>query len=168
MRRRLYFVLPDKASADKIEQELLLARIDDNHIHFMATVGLDGLPQASVLQSSDLTHGMMLGLISGGLAGAAVGSIMYMYPQADRALGAGLIFGLAIIGALFGIWAASLIAVRLPNSRLRAFERDINDGHILLMVDVPKERVMEISALIKAHHPEVQARGIDPSIPAFP
>ncbi|MGH8503832.1 MAG: DUF1269 domain-containing protein [Gammaproteobacteria bacterium] len=168
MRRRIYFVLPDKASADKIEQELLLARIDDNHIHFMATVALDGLPQASLLQSSDLTHGMMLGLVSGGLAGAAVGLLLMLYPQAGQGPGLGLIFVLAFVGALFGIWAASLIAVRLPNSRLKAFERDISEGHILLMVDVPKERVEEISTLIKSHHPEAKARGVDPSIPAFP
>jgi hypothetical protein len=172
MRRRLYFVLPDRALADKIEQELLLAHIDDQHIHFMGTVGLEGLPQANLLQSSDLLHGIILGVASGGLAGVAMGLWLYLYPKeiinVESELALGVILIMAIVGAIFGIFAASLVAVSVPNSRLKAFERDINEGHILLMVDVPKERIVEISEFIKGHHPEAQARGIDPNIPAFP
>jgi len=168
MRRRLYFVLPDRASADKVEDELLLAHIDDSHIHFLATVDTSGLPQASLLQRSDLTHGMALGLLSGALTGAGAGLLLYLYPRFENEMGLGVILVLAIVGALFGIWAASLVAVGMPNSRLKAFERDINEGHILLMVDVPKERVAEITELIKSHHPEAEVRGVDPRIPAFP
>jgi hypothetical protein len=168
MRRRLYFVLPNKASADTIERELLLAHIDDHHIHFLATVDLEGLPNASLLQRSDLLHGMALGVLFGALTGAAGGLLLYFYPNVDNQLGTGVILVLAVIGALFGSWAASLIAVSVPNSRLRAFDKDINAGHILLMVDVPKERVDEITALIKSHHPEAEIRGVDTRIPAFP
>ena len=168
MRRRLYFVLPDKACADKIEQELLLAHIDDNHIHFLATVDLEGLPNANLLQRSDLLHGMALGVLCGALTGAAAGLFLYFYPNFDNQLGLGVIAVMAFIGAFFGSWAASLVAVSVPNSRLRAFEKDISDGHILLMVDVPKERTGEITELIKSHHPECEVRGVDTAFPAFP
>jgi hypothetical protein len=168
LRRRLYFVLPDKACADKIEQELLLAHIDDNHIHFLATVELEGLPKANLLQSSDLLHGMALGMLCGGLTGAGAGLLLYLYPNVDNQLGLGVVMVLAIVGAVFGSWAASLVAVSVPNTRLRAFERDLNEGHILLMVDVPKERVDEITALIKSHHPEVKGGGVESLMPAFP
>jgi len=45
MRRRLYFMVPDTRSARQIRDELLLARIEDGHIHVMARDGmsLDGL-----------------------------------------------------------------------------------------------------------------------------
>jgi hypothetical protein len=36
MRRRLYFVLPDIKSAHTLMDELLLQRIDEDHIHFHA------------------------------------------------------------------------------------------------------------------------------------
>ena len=39
MRRRLYFILPDLETAQKVEQELLLAHIDDHHIHFPGDYG---------------------------------------------------------------------------------------------------------------------------------
>lgn len=36
------------------------------------------------------------------------------------------------------------------------------------MIDVPKDRVEEIEALIKKHHPDAECGGIEPEIPAFP
>jgi hypothetical protein len=33
---------------------------------------------------------------------------------------------------------------------------------------VPKDRVEEIEALVKSHHPEADVEGADPTIPAFP
>jgi hypothetical protein len=60
MRRRLYFVLPDKASVDKIEQELLPDPHRQRPYPFLTTVELNQLPKASLLQSSDLLHGMAL------------------------------------------------------------------------------------------------------------
>ena len=36
MRRRLYLVLPDLASARQTANDLLLARIEDRHMHFLA------------------------------------------------------------------------------------------------------------------------------------
>jgi len=71
MRRRLYFVLPDLPSARKMMDDLLLARIEERHIHFLARPGMpmDGLHEANVLQSTDLVHGAQTGLVIGALLG---------------------------------------------------------------------------------------------------
>ena len=36
MRRRMYYVMPDIASARRIMDDLLLARIEERHIHCLA------------------------------------------------------------------------------------------------------------------------------------
>ena len=36
MRRRLYFIMPDLPSARRMMDDLLLARIEERHIHFLA------------------------------------------------------------------------------------------------------------------------------------
>jgi hypothetical protein len=36
------------------------------------------------------------------------------------------------------------------------------------MVDVPRERVDEITALVKQKHPDADVKGTEPTIPAFP
>jgi len=42
MRRRLYFLLPDLGSAIQTANDLLLARIEDSHMHFLAKRGCPG------------------------------------------------------------------------------------------------------------------------------
>jgi hypothetical protein len=168
MKRRLYFVLPDQRSAKAIERELLLARIQPSRIGFLAKsdTSLCDLPRAGPVQSSDLRHGIKVGLLSGGLTGAAVGLLLLLY--AGLQTGPGLVLGMTLLGAVFGSWAASLVAVSVPNRQLKRFEKDVIDGQILLMIDVPKEKVQEVTQLITERHPEADARGIDPTIPAFP
>jgi hypothetical protein len=58
MRRRLYVVVPDLASAIQTANDLLLARVEDRHMHFLGPRGtsLGQLHEASFLQKSDLRH----------------------------------------------------------------------------------------------------------------
>jgi len=79
-----------------------------------------------------------------------------------------LILAMALAGALVGAWSSSLVAVSVPNAQLKKFERALEQGQILLMVDVPRERVDEITDGIRRHHPEADAEGVEPTIPAFP
>lgn len=170
MRRRLYFMVPDTRSARQIRDELLLARIEDSHLHVMARddVSLEGLHEASVLQKSDFVHGAETGLAVGGGLGIVAGLVAVFFPPAGMDLQLVTILLTALIGAAFGAWASSLVASAIPNSRLKAFESAIAAGHILMMVDVPSGRVDEIKKLIAAHHPEAMSSGVEPTIPAFP
>jgi hypothetical protein len=78
-------------------------------------------------------------------------------------------FLLTTLGGLgFGAWCSTLIGLSTPNSKLRAFEADIEAGKILLMVDVPVARIEEIEALLKRRHPGAIDKGVEPSMPAFP
>jgi len=170
MRRRLYFVLPDLKSAETIEKELLLAKVDDPHIHFLARDGINmgRLHVANLLQRSDLLHGIGIGMIAGGITGAIAGMALSFYPEMGEAIGMGGILVLAVVCAMIGSWVSGMIAVSIPNSRLRRFQPAIDRGEILLMVDVPARRVKEIRSLIMSHHPEVLAKGQEAQIPAFP
>ena len=61
-----------------------------------------------------------------------------------------------------------MVGSAVPNSRLKQFQKTIDEGKILLMADVPDHRVNEVRELLTARHPEAEDRGIDPHIPAFP
>ena len=56
----------------------------------------------------------------------------------------------------------------LPNSRLKQFQQAIENGEVLMMVDVPYARADEIEALVREHHPEVEIEGREPTVPPFP
>ena len=170
MRRRLYFIMPDLPSARKAMDDLLLGRIEERHIHFLARRGtaMDGLHEANHLQKSDLVHGAQVGLALGALLGFVLGAVIVMTLQTDNRWQIVTVLGSGVIGALFGAWVASMVGSAVPNSRLKQFSKAIDEGKILLMADVPDHRVNEVRELLTARHPEAEDRGIDPHIPAFP
>ena len=170
MRRRLYVICPDLQAAQQTMNDLLLARIDEGHIHVLATRGasMEGLHEANVLQKSDLVHGAELGGVIGGAAGVILGVILVLMPPTGFQLQLVTILIAALGGALFGTWASSLVAASVPNTKLLAFAKDIEEGKYLMMVDVPFRRVEEIQLLLRNRHPEDKDGGVDPSMPAFP
>ena len=170
MRRRLYVICPDLQAAQQTMNDLLLARIDERHIHVLATRGapMDGLNEANVLQRSDLVHGAEVGLVLGGIGGVLLGVLLLLMPPAGLKLQLVTVLITALGGALFGTWASSLVAASVPNTKLLAFAKDIEAGKYLMMVDVPFRRVEEIQKLLRKRHPEDKDGGVEPSMPAFP
>ncbi|UCC55288.1 MAG: DUF1269 domain-containing protein [Gammaproteobacteria bacterium] len=170
--RRLYFLIPGVDSAKKIVDELLLARIEERHIHIAAAdhhaLTEANLPEANLLQESDFIPAVERGLAIGGATGALAGIAAVVIPGVGLALGGGAILGIGLAGAGVGAWLSSMIGISAPSSRLKDFEDAIASGELLMMVDVPKGRVDEITELVRQHHPEAEVEGTEPVIPAFP
>lgn len=170
MKRRLYFLLPSVSIAKAVHNELLLARIEERNMHVLARddISLSDLPEASLLEKSDLIHGLQLGFIVGGFTGIALAMTAYflgmIVPGWETVSMSGIIVG----SAFFGSWTSSMVAINVQNTRLKDFMKDINSGQLLYMVDVPVHRIDEISNLVHSNHPEASVRGIEHTIPAFP
>src|ERR1700754_4773137 len=131
MRRRIYWLLPDLASARRTMDDLLLARIAEPHIHFVARDGADmsGLHAANLLQSSDVVRSAQAGLVIGGAFGAVLGvGVALFFPVFGEAPGRGMGAVLSILGAGFGAWSSSMIGVSAPNNRLKRFEAAVEQG----------------------------------------
>jgi hypothetical protein len=161
MRRRLYFILPDVASARRTADDLLLARVEDRHMRFLARRGteLEPLHEAGYLDKTDMVHGAAVGLALGAIIGALVGVMVVAYPpDGTHPQLVSVLIGM-LIGAPLGAWMASMAGAAVPNSRLAQFQADIDAGRVLMMVDVPLGRVDEIIELVVSRHPEARPRG---------
>ena len=170
MRLRMYVTLPDLASARRLANDLLLARVEDRYMHFLARRGTDlgELREASYLQKTDTVHGAFTGLVIGAVIGIVVGALLLYYPPGGISVEVVAVLIAAIIGGGLGMWVASMVGLQVPNSRLKAFEHDIEEGKILLMLDVPAGRYEEIRRVIANTHPEAIDGGNEPTVPAFP
>jgi hypothetical protein len=170
MRRRLYFLLPDVESARRTADDLLLGRIEDRHMRFLARRGTDlgELHEASYLQKTDLVHGAGVGLMLGGLGGLVLGALIVTYPPEGTHPQLVAVLIAAVVGGGLGAWMASMAAAAVPNSRLKQFQDDIERGRVLLMVDVPYGRVEQIRELVLERHPEAVSSGQATRFPAFP
>jgi hypothetical protein len=169
MRRRLYFMLPDLAGARAMLDELLLARIEISHMRFMAREPLPpDMPDVSFVQRTDLVHGAQLGIVIGAIVGLGAGIFLTMLPVDGMSMRTAAILLATLGGALFGGWASGMNAAAVPNTRLRQFAPQIEQGQVLLIVDVPPGRVREIEEMIARRHPEISFGGIEPPMLAFP
>ena len=110
--RRIYFLVPDLESAHKVTEELLLARIEERHIHVIAKEGVElgDLPEASLLQTSDVIPAVERGLAVGGATGILAGVAAVTFPPAGLVLGGGAVLATALIGSGMGAWMSSMIA----------------------------------------------------------
>ena len=171
MHRRIYWLLPDLESARRTMDDLLLARIEYRQMHFVGREGADmtGLHVANVLQTSDVVRAAEMGLIIGAGVGALLGALAAVhYPIVGDEPQWGVAAALAVAGGLFGTWTSTMIGVSTPSKRLARFQPQIEQGQILLMVDVPMWRVEAVEARLRAQHPEAHLEGTEPDIPAFP
>jgi hypothetical protein len=171
MHSRIYWLLPDVESARRTMDDLLLALVDYRQMHFVAREDVDmrGLHAATVMQTSDVVRSAEMGLIVGAGVGALLGALAAVhYPIVGDEPMWSMAAVLAIAGALFGTWAATMIGVSTPSKRLERFREQIDQGQILLMVDVALWRVEAIEERLRKLHPEAHLEGADPDIPAFP
>jgi hypothetical protein len=170
MRRRVYWLLPDLASAQATMQDLLQAGVDLPRMHFVGREDhdLSGLNAANVLQTSDVLRSAEAGLVVGAAAGGMLGAIAAVnYPAAGEPAQWAWIPALVLAGALFDAWTSSMIGISAPNRRLQRFAAQIERGRILLMVDVPPAQVKEIEARLQALHPEARRAGAEPEMPGY-
>jgi hypothetical protein len=171
MRKRIYWLLPDLPSAQATMDDLLLAFVDVRHMHFVGREDQDmtGLHAANVLQTSDVVRSAQVGLIIGAAVGGLLGILAAVnYPIVGDEPQWGVAAVLAVVGALFGAWTSSMIGISTPSKRLQRFTSEIEKGKILLMVDVNIWRAEAIESRLRKLHPEAQAEGSEPDIPAFP
>ena len=154
--KRLYFMLPDKETCKKVVEKLENAGIRQRHMHAVASmaVSLDGLPEASLIQKSELAHGIEKGVALGGAGGLLGGLLAVAFPPAGLVIGGGALLMTTAAGAGFGALVTGLISKDLHNRELDAFEEDLSHGKILLLVDVPKKEVGHYEKLILDNHPD--------------
>lgn len=166
--RRLYFLLPNLDITHTVVNELLLARVDERHIHIIAREGtsLEDLPEATLLQKSDFVPAMERGVAMGGATGVVAGVVALAFPGV--VIGGGALLAMGLAGAGMGAWLGGMIGMDVENTHIRQFESAIQGGQILVLVDVPKARVESIQELIRKHHADADFEGTEPTIPAFP
>ncbi|SET36846.1 hypothetical protein SAMN05216326_12316 [Nitrosomonas marina] len=168
--RRIYFLVPNISVTKKIVDELLLAKIEEKHIHVIAKRGtpLEDLPEASLLQKSDFIPAVEQGVALGGATGLLAGLVAVALPPASTVVAGGVLLATTLAGAGVGSWLGGMVGMNVGNRRIKEFEDAIEAGEFLVLADVAPERVDQIEALIKQHIPQVEVEKTEPRIPAFP
>jgi hypothetical protein len=150
--------MPDPESCQGVVDELREAGVTDHHLHVVASLARDlkGLPEATIWQKTELGHGIEWGIGLGGVAGLLGGVLAVAFPPAGLVLGGGALLAGTAAGAGVGAAVTALIGSHEHNHELDDFQSEIEQGKVLLMVDVPRKQVDEIKDMILKHHPEAE------------
>ncbi len=167
--KRIYFLIPNIEITKNIVDDLLLARVNESHIHVLAkrNTPLDDLPAANFLQKSDFIPALAQGTLVGGLVGIVFGIIAVGLLGSFKINGI-LVLVSALLGAGFGAWVSSMVGSSIGSRRLKQFAQAIESGDFLMMVDVPSQRVEGVEKLVKEKHPRAVYEGLEPNMQAFP
>lgn len=156
--RRLYVIVQDTESCKKIVTGLETIGISNRHVHVTASLAknLEGLPQATVWQNTELAHGLELGTTLGGIAGLIGGGLAFAFPPAGLALDDSMLFIAAIGGSMLGGVVSAMIGSHEHNHALDRFRADIARGRLLLIINVPRRQFNEVQTLIHTIHPKAE------------
>lgn len=163
--RRIYFLVPDIQITHKIVDELQAKGLEERNIHILAKQGtkLGDLLALNSIEKSDLFPSMERGVSMGGTAGLLAGLIAVAIPG-SLVVGGGAVLACTVMGAGVGVWFG-VDGVDEGNTRLKPYEEAIEKGELLILLDIPKYQVDEISRLIIKHHPEAEFEGMEPILP---
>lgn len=102
------------------------------------TLDLENLPEANLLQKSDFVPVAEQGLALGGVTGILA-----------ELVAVGVLLATTLTGAGVGAWLSSMVGMSLDNRRIKEFEEAIQSGELLVLADVPTNRVNKIEKSIK-------------------
>jgi hypothetical protein len=153
-----------------VVDEFLLEHIEWKHIHVIAKrdTPLEDLPEASFWQKSDIIPAMERAVPMGGATGMLCGlAALALQPHLVVAGGA-ILLATSLTGVGVGAWLGGMIGLNVGSTRLKQFEEAIERGELLVIADVPRDRVDEISERIKKTLPDAEPEGTETHVPAFP
>jgi len=167
--KRLCFLSPSVGHARKAVADLRMAGIPEARIYALARYGtqMEDLPDAGP-EANDFLPAWTRGVEFGGTAGVLAGLTALAFPPAGIIVGGGLVVLLGLYGAGLGGLLTGIAGAAAGSSRLKEFESAIDQGNILLLVDVPEADIEKTESLIRMHDPAIRIEGLEPAAALLP
>jgi hypothetical protein len=154
MTSKLKFLLPDVATANQVAGSLMLAKIENEDICFIAKPGIDfgQLQGASIIESPKVINdeendgkwiwiGAAIGLLTGLV-------LHYIDPGIASSMGIHWITVVAIASLIGAFAFAALFGVDFFGVEFKKYKSKIDSGAILLIVTAPFHRANEIRLIV--------------------
>ena len=158
MYRRLFFLFPDKSETEHAVQELIEAGLNTQQMHALSRPGVDlqGLPAATPNQRRDMHTKIEHSLwhLNLGIFFVALFVLVTSFISSSYYLSA------ASLLVMIATYWMGYYYLTIPTIHLSGFHAAFQHGEILLMVDVPKQRVQEIEQILHHKNPSASEEGI--------
>lgn len=110
-------------------------------------VELDSIPPERLDVTTDSMSAGLRGAVGGGVTGMLAGIAALAIPPLGVTVAG--VAALTALGTAAGTWSAALMGAAIPNPVRRAFEAEIDQGRILLVVDCDKEIMSTVETAVQ-------------------
>lgn len=150
MKLRHVYSVADLASASTALSAARQAGAGDDELSLIARsdIEIQSIPDARIDISNDMVPAAMKGVAGGAVTGLLAGLVAMAFPPLGVTIAGAALAGVA--GAAVGGWSSALIGTTVENPVRRAFEKEIEAGQILLVVDTAEEHAGAVGAAIVA------------------
>lgn len=144
MKYRQVFCARDYSTAQAAMLAARAAGADDEDISLIARSDIekDRLPHERIDASNDMLPSALRGAALGAGLGIVGALLAWLIPAVGMNLAGALL--IVLVGAVVGAWSAALIGSTVPSHVRRKFEREINAGNILVVVDDRHEHEAQV------------------------
>lgn len=159
--RRIYYLLDDINEADRISDTLHENGIADWQFHVMAKdeEGLyrHHLHRANILQKRDVVHSGERGALIGGAVGLYLSMFILPWSISSTTLLLSVLVALTTVGVIVG----GVIGNKHENYKIARFHDDLEEGKLLIMLDVKKDQYALVMSLMNHEFPDLKSSGND-------
>ena len=165
MLRRLFFLFPDEKHAQCVVDQLVNLKIPKRRIHAITSgIQLKTLPEATERQKKDTAFRVESFLWKANLLIFVFALMAFFVTLVIASL---FWAGVSLAVMLITFIAGEQFVVHVPDVHLTEFTDALSHGEILLMVDVPGNRLVEIEDIVHHQHPEAAVGGVGWSMGVF-
>lgn len=159
MSTKLVLTAPSVSLCEQTVELLRSLGIGDESIGVIASdqTTLPSLPSAELMEN-DIIPAVQRGGTAGALTGVIAGLGVALAAPGFVIGGAGLALA-AVGGASFGALASGLIGTSVPNSHLQQYQEALEQGELLLIVDVPDTLEESIKKSLIQRFPSLRVEG---------
>lgn len=161
--KRIYFLSPNIHSTKSIVAELKHSEISDDHIYVVGKdhMGLQDahMHEAGLFQTTDVLHALERGAAVGASIGFLSGLGIMVFPT-GLIIGGGAVLAMGLVGTGLGAWISTMIGISEPNPDIEKYERGIDAGELLIIVDINQADEERTREQILKHHPEASIEAI--------
>jgi len=168
--KRHYFISNDLDDLERIEEELENRGVHKPQIHVLskddAAVEMHAhLHNIEAIFKQDVVHGTIVGAMFGVLAAALVIVIGYLSKLPEVYTWIPFYF-LAIVMFGFLTWSGGFYGIQTPHHDFRRFQKDLEDGKHIFIVDVDPSQE-EIIRQVQYEHPHLSDAGTGRATPRW-
>ncbi|WP_281645938.1 hypothetical protein [Parendozoicomonas sp. Alg238-R29] len=166
--KRLYYLTHSVDEADCLVSDLRRAGVGEWHIHGLSTddAGLyhHHIHPAHFFQRYDLIHLGERGAIIGLCISLVWSYVVHVLQLIPNSFGIAEVVFTTLVFTLFGAWSGGLMGISRLNYHIARFQKDIDSGACLVLVDLPRRKVSQIRRKIQFRHPGVILAGYSSTI----